>query len=149
MSIGIFLGIEFGRIFFCLSGAIIDNVGWEFLFYFPGAFSVLVATLYYIFMTDDPLENTWISSAEKTLLAESHKWEYKPSPAPSDSTASTSSSVLQERLRKYKAQMKFKKPKSEKPMRTPWKQIFCTRMLWLATLQATAQVQLSGRKKPY
>ena len=73
MSIGIFLGIEFGRIFFCLSGAIIDNVGWEFLFYFPGAFSVLVATLYYIFMTDDPLENTWISSAEKTLLAESHK----------------------------------------------------------------------------
>ena len=92
MSIGIFLGIEFGRIFFCLSGAIIDNVGWEFLFYFPGAFSVLVATLYYIFMTDDPLENTWISSAEKTLLAESHKWEYKPSPAPSDSTTSTSSS---------------------------------------------------------
>ena len=149
MSIGIFLGIEFGRIFFCLSGAIIDNVGWEFLFYFPGAFSVLVATLYYIFMTDDPLENTWISSAEKTLLAESHKWEYKPSPAPSDSTTSTSSSVLQDRLRKYKAQMKFKKPKSEKPMRTPWKQIFCTRMLWLATLQATAQVQLSGRKKPY
>ena len=139
MSIGIFLGIESGRMFFCLTGTIIDNVGWEFLFYFPGAFSVLMAILYYVFMTDDPLENAWISPSEKRLLADCHKREYKPSPAPSDST--TSSSSLGPRLKKYKAQMKFKKPKSEKPMRTPWKQIFCTRMLWLATLQATAQVQ--------
>ena len=138
MSIGIFLGIESGRMFFCLTGTIIDNVGWEFLFYFPGAFSLLMAILYYVFMTDDPLENAWISPAEKKLLADCHKREYKPDPAPSDST--TSSSSLGPRLKKYKAQMQFKKPKSEKPMRTPWKQIFCTRMLWLATVQATAQV---------
>ena len=129
MSIGIFLGIESGRMFFCLTGAIIDNIGWEFLFYFPGAFSLVMAILYYIFMTDDPLENAWLSSEEKRLLAESHNREYKPSPASSDS-----------RLKTYKAQMKFRKPKPEKPMRTPWQQIFCTRMLWLATLQATAQV---------
>ena len=138
MSIGIFLGIESGRMFFCLTGAIIDNFGWEFLFYFPGAFSVTMAILYYIFMTDDPLENAWISPEEKKLMAECHNREYKPSPALSDS--STSSSSLGPRLKKYKAQMKFKKLKSEKPMRTPWKEIFCTRMLWLATLQATAQV---------
>ena len=138
MSIGIFLGVESGRVFFCLTGTIIDKIGWEFLFYFPGAFSVLMAILYYIFMTDDPLENTWISPEEKKLLAECHNREYKPSPAPNDSTTSTSS--LGPRLKKYKAQMKFKKPKPEKPMRTPWKHIFCTRMLWLATLQATAQV---------
>ena len=136
MSIGIFLGIESGRMFFCLTGAIIDNIGWEFLFYFPGAISLVMAILYYIFMTDDPLENAWISPEEKRLLAECHNREYKPSPVTSNSTSST----LGPRVKKFKAQMKFKKPKPEKPMPTPWQQIFCTRMLWLATLQATAQV---------
>ena len=59
MSIGIFLGIEFGRMFFCFTGDIIEKVGWEFLFYFPGGLSILMAIIFYIFMTDDPLENQW------------------------------------------------------------------------------------------
>ena len=89
MSIGIFLGIESGRMFFCLTGTIIDNIGWEFLFYFPGAFSVVMAILYYIFMTDDPLENAWISPEEKKLMAECQNREYKPSPTPSDTSTSS------------------------------------------------------------
>merc|ERR1719369_1516264 len=34
MNIIIFLGIETGRIFYSLTGQIIKNIGWEFLFYF-------------------------------------------------------------------------------------------------------------------
>jgi len=59
MGIGIFLGGETGRMFFGLSGFITEGVGWQFLFYFPGGLSVLMALVFYIFMTDDPLENTW------------------------------------------------------------------------------------------
>ena len=59
MGIGVWLAVEFGRMFFCLTGDIVNTVGWEFLFYFPGGLSIFIALLFYIFMTEDPLENHW------------------------------------------------------------------------------------------
>ena len=59
MGTGIFLSLEIGSMFFSLTGLIIEKVGWEFLFYFPGGLSILMGVIFYIFMTDDPLENHW------------------------------------------------------------------------------------------
>ena len=59
MTVVIFSGTETGKMFFSLTGTITATVGWEFLFYFPGVFSLLMGMVFYFFMTDDFLENAW------------------------------------------------------------------------------------------
>ena len=126
MNICIFLGVECGRMFFCLTGAIVDSVGWQFLFFIPGALSIVIAIIFYIFMTDDPLENSWLTPQEKEMVAVSQKRQFVAREASSS------------KFDHYRRQMKFKNKQKGKKQ-PPWKKIFCTRMLWVATLQATAQ----------
>ena len=77
-------------------------------------------------MTDDPLENSWLTPQEKEMVAVSQKRQVVAQDASSS------------KFDYYRRQMKFKNKQKGKKQ-PPWKKIFCTRMLWVATLQATAQ----------
>jgi hypothetical protein len=59
-----------GNTLFAFSGYINGYLGWEALFYIPGAMSIGASLLIATFLTDDPLANKYLSDKEKKLLAD-------------------------------------------------------------------------------
>ena len=77
MSNIIWLGLDMARICYSLTGVIVDNFGWKFLFYVPGAFSLVSGSLYYVFMTQDPADNLFLCTEEKKKIADSKGKSYE------------------------------------------------------------------------
>ena len=138
MNIIVFLGIETGRMFFCFTGNIIESLGWEFLFYFPGVLAMLMGLVYFLMMTDDPLENPFLLSDEKKLIAESQNRIFVPSQEPN----LPKRQKIAKQMKKYKRTMKIRKGKTQQNP-VPWKSILMEKMLWIACLQATGQAWTS------
>ncbi len=63
-------GSNVGNTLFAFSGLVVSNLGWEALFWIPGAFSILCGLLVFAFFTDDPTANHFLSEAEKKLLSD-------------------------------------------------------------------------------
>jgi len=134
MNIIVFLGIETGRMFYSFTGTIIDSFGWEFLFYFPGVLAILMSLLYFFIMTDDPLENPFLHSEEKQMIADAQNRIFISS---DDKTLSRSRTIMN-KMKKNKK--RITKVKNKVDTRTiPWKKMLTEKMLWVAALQATGQ----------
>ena len=65
-------GSNVSNTLFALSGFVVDGLGWEALFWIPGALSVFCSMLILIFFTDDPTANQYLSDEEKKLLADNY-----------------------------------------------------------------------------
>ena len=63
-----YAGGSVGSVLFALAGVMADSIGWESLFYIPGAFQILCSMLIAIFSVDDPNESPILSVEEKKLL---------------------------------------------------------------------------------
>ena len=63
-----YAGGSVGSVLFALAGEVTDSIGWEYLFYIPGAFQILISMLVAIFSLDDPTESPFLSVEEKILL---------------------------------------------------------------------------------
>jgi len=144
MNIVIFLGIECGRIFFVLSGTIIEQpyLGWPFLFYFPGLLCIVSGILFFVFCTDDPLDNHFLTYEEKRIIAEDKERTYDKLP--------TKNIQMKAKINKYVKNIKVRKLSAK--LKTPWLKIVTNPNFLLAALQCTAQawqtpVMMMGVKK--
>ena len=63
-----YAGGSVGSVLFALAGVMADSIGWESLFYIPGAFQILCSMLIAIFSVDDPNDSPFLSVEEKKLL---------------------------------------------------------------------------------
>ena len=55
-----------------LLGVLIENLGWIWAFYIPGALSILWCLLWYILISNTPETNRWIGEDEKMYIMKSH-----------------------------------------------------------------------------
>ena len=134
MNIIVFLGMETGRMFFCFTGNIIDNFGWEFLFYFPGVLAVILGFLYFLIMTDDPLENPFLYTEEKQMIADAQERMFVSIEDPKLSRRQK----IMKRMMKNKMNINISRTGAHKKS-VPWKSILTEKMLWISALQATGQ----------
>jgi len=132
MNIIVFLGMEMGRMFYCFTGKFVNYFGWEFLFYFPGGLALMLGLVYFLLMTDDPLENPFLFSEEKQMIADAQERIFFPV---EDSKLSRRQKIMK-RMKKNKENITKSRSK-KKPV--PWKSILTEKMLWISTLQATGQ----------
>jgi len=130
MSNIIWLGLDSARICFSASGYIIENLGWEYLFYLPGGLAVVMAMLFYVFMTQDPMDNLFLDDQEKLLIAEDRGCQFQVPKIPCNGFHKT--------IVKFKNDIKIK-PESCNVLSVPYAKIFRTRMFWLSVMQTTAQ----------
>lgn len=63
-------GSNLGNTLFAFSGVIVSRLGWKALFWFPGAFAVVCGLLVFLFFTDEPLSNHFVSEEERKLLSD-------------------------------------------------------------------------------
>ena len=63
-----YAGGSIGSVLFAFAGVLADSIGWEYLFYIPGAFQILCSMLVAIFSLDDPTESPFLSVEEEILL---------------------------------------------------------------------------------
>ena len=136
MSNIIWLGLDMARICYSLTGVIVDNFGWKFLFYVPGAFSLASGSLYYVFMTQDPADNLFLSAEEKKKIADSKGKSYE-----AEESISGLEPVYHQILKviqKFMSDMRIViAEKFISPI--PYKKIFKTKMFWIAMMASTAQ----------
>ena len=136
MSNIIWLGLDMARICYSLTGVIVDNFGWKLLFYVPGAFSLASGSLYYVFMTQDPADNLFLSAEEKKKIADSKGKSYE-----AEESISGLEPVYHQILKvvqKFMSDMRIViAEKFISPI--PYKKIFKTKMFWIAMMASTAQ----------
>ncbi|XP_023343012.1 sodium-dependent phosphate transport protein 4 isoform X2 [Eurytemora carolleeae] len=139
LNVVVWLGCEMGRMFFFLSGDLINdpNLGWEFLFYMPGAACIVFGTAFFVTITDDPLESPFLSEPEKELIAEDKRREFKPKIKPSCQVHVRRGSRIISKLSSFKKNMKLMKSRKEK-LKTPWYKIITDRDVLLSILQSIA-----------
>jgi len=65
----LFIGAELGTVSgLLLTGFIIENIGWEAVFYIEGCFGVVWAVFWLLTVHDNPEEHPRISEKEKTYI---------------------------------------------------------------------------------
>ena len=112
--------------FYCFTGEFINYFGWEFLFYFPGVLAFLLGLVYFLLMTDDPLENPFLFSEEKQMIADAQERIFF---LVEDSKLSRRQKIMK-RMKKNKENITKSRSK-KKPV--PWKSILTEKMLWIST----------------
>jgi len=126
----IWLGLDSARICFSASGYIIETIGWQYLFYFPGGLAVIMSMFFYVFMTQEPLDNLFIDDTEKLLIAKDRGSKFEAPKVPCNG--------FHKNLVKFKKDIKIK-PESCCVMSVPYAKIFKTPMFWLSVMQTTSQ----------
>ena len=61
-------GPNIGNILFAMAGLATRYLGWQSLFWIPGALSIVCSLLVFAFLTDDPSTSRYLSEAEKKVL---------------------------------------------------------------------------------
>ncbi|XP_023334822.1 uncharacterized transporter slc-17.3 isoform X3 [Eurytemora carolleeae] len=131
----VWLGPRLGKMFFIASGYMIvsPGLGWEFLFYLPGCICILCGAIFFIVITDDPLDNLFLSYDEKKLIAEDKNWDFHP-----PTIQYKTKLKMRSQLRKYRRNIQIMKNRDSK-IKTPWFKILTDPDFILATIQTTVQ----------